>query len=463
MGFNGVFSANGEAWRRQTDGDGELRSPAHQDLFPGARQVTERFEKRWRRAAAAGETIDLQADLMRYTVDVTSGSLRVDINTLESDDEVIQAHLDQIFPALFQRLMAPFPYWTWLKQELDGHLKALHEAVAGFIAQARQRMAGESRLREAPTNLIEAMIAARDNPDSGLTDADVAGNVLTMLLAGEDTTANTLAWMIYLLHRIPTRCRAREEVLKDASLRHDGAAVPSMRASTRPCAQAGGADHHPAAHARHDGRRHRGSEGTLLMCLMRAAATDERRFPTRALRSRRWLSGASAASPKRVSMPFGAGPRLCRALSRDSRDEDGDGDAAQQLRDRERRHARRRRGARAPGVHNVPRGPAPQAKSEGEGELAALDARDDLGQLLVARRGHADLGALARDVAVHRVDLGAPAFEDVLRHRGTLDVARGFEPAFGTISASTSASALASPSFARAICSGSAPRIFSSW
>ena len=48
------------------------------------------------------------------------------------------------------------------------------------------------------------------------------------------------------------------------------------------------------------------------MCLMRAGATDERRFPdARAFDPARWLSGATAASPKRVSMPFGAGPRLC--------------------------------------------------------------------------------------------------------------------------------------------------------
>jgi cytochrome P450 len=50
----------------------------------------------------------------------------------------------------------------------------------------------------------------------------------------------------------------------------------------------------------------------LLMCLMRAGATDERRFPdARAFDPARWLTGAAASSPKRVSMPFGAGPRLC--------------------------------------------------------------------------------------------------------------------------------------------------------
>jgi cytochrome P450 len=319
MGFNGVFSANGEAWRRQRPMVMASFDPRHiKTYFPALARVTERFAKRWRRAAAAGETIDLQADLMRYTVDVTSGlAFGVDINTLESDDEVIQAHLDQIFPALFQRLMAPFPYWTWLRnRKLDGHLKALHEAVAGFIAQARQRMAGDPRLREAPTNLIEAMIAARDNPDSGLTDADVAGNVLTMLLAGEDTTANTLAWMIYLLHGHPDQLRrAREEVLgKDLHHYESMTALPFIDACINETMRLKPVAPIIILQPTRD-TMVAGIEvpkGTLLMCLMRAAATDERRFPdARAFDPGRWLSGASAASPKRVSMPFGAGPRLC--------------------------------------------------------------------------------------------------------------------------------------------------------
>jgi cytochrome P450 len=280
--------------------------------------VTERFERRWRRAAAAGETIDLQADLMRYTVDVTSGlAFGVDINTLESDEEVIQTHLDQVFPALFRRLMAPFPYWTWLRnRNLDRHLLALQRAVQDFIGQARHRMQANPALRDNPTNLIEAMIAARDNPGSGVTDADVAGNVLTMLLAGEDTTANTLAWMIYLLYRHPDALRrAREEVLgKDLHNYESMTALPFVDACinetmrlkpvapiiilqpTRDTVVAG----------------IEVPKGTILMCLMRAGAIDERRFPdARAFDPARWLSGATAASAKRVSMPFGAGPRLC--------------------------------------------------------------------------------------------------------------------------------------------------------
>jgi cytochrome P450 len=319
MGFNGVFSANGDAWRRQRPMVMASFDPRHiKTYFPALARVTERFEKRWRRAAAAGETIDLQADLMRYTVDVTSGlAFGVDINTLESDEEVIQTHLDQIFPALFKRLMAPYPYWTWLRnRNLDRHLDALQRAVQDFIGQARRRMQANPALRDNPTNLIEAMIAARDNPDSELTDADVAGNVLTMLLAGEDTTANTLAWMIYLLYRHPDALRrAREEVLgKDLHNYESMTALPFVDACinetmrlkpvapiiilqpTRDTVVAG----------------IEVPKGTILMCLMRAGAIDERRFPdARAFDPARWLSGATAGSPKRVSMPFGAGPRLC--------------------------------------------------------------------------------------------------------------------------------------------------------
>ena len=54
---------------------------------------------------------------MRFTVDAISGlAFGADINTLESDDDVIQRHLDKIFPALFRRLLAPLPTWRWWKR-----------------------------------------------------------------------------------------------------------------------------------------------------------------------------------------------------------------------------------------------------------------------------------------------------------------------------------------------------------
>ena len=319
MGFNGVFSAGGEAWRRQRPmvmaGFDPGRIKAY---FPGLLKVTERFERRWRRAASTGATIDLQADLMRYTVDVTAGlAFGADINTIESDTDVIQQHLDKVLPSLFKRLMAPFPTWRWLRnRSVDRHLEALQAAVAQFITQARARMDANPALRSQPTNLIESMIAARDTEGSGVDDADVAGNVLTMLLAGEDTTANTLAWMIYLLSRHPDAlARAQAEVSgKDLRKYENVMALPYVEACINETMRLKPVAPILMLEPIRDTRigELEVPAGTLLMCLMRAGATDERRFAdAQAFDPERWFSGTSASSAKRVAMPFGAGPRLC--------------------------------------------------------------------------------------------------------------------------------------------------------
>ena len=327
MGFDGLFSANGEHWKRQRPMVLAGLDPTHiKAFFPTLVKVTERLAGRWRRAAASGAAFDLQADLMRYTVDVTAGlTFGTDINTIESDEEVIQSHLDKVLPALFKRLYSPVSYWKVVKlpsdRALDRHLAALHEAVDGFIAAARRRLAQQPALREHPTNLIEAMVAARDREGSGVTDSDVSGNMLTMLLAGEDTTANTLAWMTWLLHTHPEAGRRAaaevREVLGDGrvplrpedlsrldfveacaheTMRLKPVAPMNVSQVARDTVVAG--VELPA--------------GTLVLCLMRPPAIDERHFPdAEAFHPERWLSGASASSAKRVAMPFGAGPRIC--------------------------------------------------------------------------------------------------------------------------------------------------------
>jgi cytochrome P450 len=331
FGFGGLFSSNGEDWKRQRPMVLSGLDPTHvKAFFPALLKVTGRLAGRWQRAAAERQDIDLQADLMRYTVDVTAGlAFGSDINTIESDDEVIQQHLDKVLPALFRRLMAPVSYWHYFRlpsdRAFDRHLVALRQAVDGFIVEARKRLAHHPELREHPTNLIESMVAAREVPDSGLSDADVSGNVLTMLLAGEDTTANTLAWFIWLLqqnatarerltqevHRVlgPERRMARHEQL--AELHYlDACAHETMRIkpivplqttqAVRDTVLGGVAL--PA--------------GTLVMCVMRPATVDARHFPNpQAFTPERWLGEEAAeqalSSPKRVAMPFGAGPRMC--------------------------------------------------------------------------------------------------------------------------------------------------------
>jgi cytochrome P450 len=57
MGFGGVFSANGEQWKRQRPMVMAGFDPAHiRKYFPTLVKVTERFVRRWQRAASSDHT-----------------------------------------------------------------------------------------------------------------------------------------------------------------------------------------------------------------------------------------------------------------------------------------------------------------------------------------------------------------------------------------------------------------------
>ena len=326
----GVFGASGDMWRSQRRMVMAGFDPAHvKNYFPSLLNVARRLGGRWQSAAQQGRSIDLQADLMRYTVDTIAGlAFGAEVNTLESDEDVIQKHLDKLLPALMRRVLAPLPIWRWFRTSADRQLERsiveVKAAVTGFIEQARARMRADPSLRENPRNLLEAMIAAADEPDSGIDDQQVVGNVFTMLLAGEDTTANTIAWMIYLLWRNPNAlARATQEVRQIAG----NAAAPTLEQMSKldfieACANETMRLKPVATQLAMQALRDTTigdvqiSENTVVICVMRRDSVSDSHMPRAAnFEPDRWLNegspGLEANTAKRISMPFGAGPRIC--------------------------------------------------------------------------------------------------------------------------------------------------------
>jgi cytochrome P450 len=329
---SGVFNATGEAWKRQRRMVMHGFDPTHvRRYFPSLQGVAQRLGARWQKAAVAGQVIDLQADLMRYTVDTIAGlAFGAEVNTLESDDNVIQRHLDKIFPAISRRILAPLPVWRWWTSAADRALAhslvEVNAAVRGFIAQARERLRAEPDRRDNPHNLLEAMITAADAPDSGIDDTQVAGNVLTMLLAGEDTTANTLAWMIHLLWQNPQAlARATEEVRRVCGAAGEAAPTLAMIEQldyVEACAHETMRLKPVAPMMPQEALRDtvvgdvQITAGMIVFGLMRRDAVSDDFVPHAAdFDPERWLAdgtpGQTASSAKRISMPFGAGPRIC--------------------------------------------------------------------------------------------------------------------------------------------------------
>ena len=325
----GVFSAEGEDWMRQRRMVMSSFAPGHvRAYFPALIKVALRLRSRWQKAARAGEAINLQADLMRFTVDAIAGlAFGKEINTLESGEDVIQRHLDKVLPSIFRRAFSFFPYWRYFKlqvdRELDRSVGVIQTTIHEFVAQARQRLRDSPELRAQPRNLLEAMVLAADQPDSGLGDEQVVGNVLTMLLAGEDTTANTLAWMIHLLNRNPVALqRLQQEVRSlapdpagftleslDQLVYLDACASETMR--LKPVAP------FIILHALRDSTVGEVAvpKGTMVWGVLRHDSVGERHFADPlAFKPERWLADAPTpltSAAKRSAMPFGSGPRMC--------------------------------------------------------------------------------------------------------------------------------------------------------
>ncbi|MYE00420.1 MAG: cytochrome P450 [Alphaproteobacteria bacterium] len=334
MKLKGVFASEGEDWRRQRRiVVAALNRHKLEDFFPKLSLTAGRLCRRWEGAADRGEPVDLCRDLMRFTVDVTMQlAFGVDANTLETPGPVIQRHLDKVFPVLHRRTNAPFTYWRWFRlpsdRALDKALVAIEREVGEMVRAARKRMAADPD-RE-PADFLEAILAAVAEEGSGFSDEEIFANAGTLLLAGEDTTANSLAWAMHYFTVYPELFeRARRETdaliaparaLEDLEQANrlpflDAFCNEVMR--IRPVAPIHVVE--PVADTEILGCAV--PRGTPIIMLLRHAATREEHFAGGdRFDPERWLAPPeSRPSPhdRRVFLPFGGGPRLCpgRALA----------------------------------------------------------------------------------------------------------------------------------------------------
>ncbi|PCJ01143.1 MAG: cytochrome P450 [Flavobacteriales bacterium] len=208
IGVHGVFNAEGDVWKthRRIVNKG-LDVKHQQQFYPEILISLERLFNKWDNISSKNQVLNIQQDLLRFTVDVTTSlAFGYKMNTLEQEGDVIQNHLEKIFPMIFKRMNDPFPFWRYYRTKkdkiFDNAVLEINKLIDEFILDGKKKLKDNPALREHPTNFLESLLVAAEEEDT-LTDEDVRGNLLTILMAGEDTTAHTLAWSIYLLAQHP--------------------------------------------------------------------------------------------------------------------------------------------------------------------------------------------------------------------------------------------------------------------
>jgi cytochrome P450 len=204
----GLLTSEGELHRRQR----RLAQPAfHRDRIAAYAatmvRLSEATNARWR----AGAVVDMHKEMMRLTLAIAA-------ETLFSAD--VEREADEIGSALttsmnmFGRLNSPYgPLLDRLPLPSTRRFERARERLEATIYRiiAERRASSEAR-----DDLLSMLLSAQDEESAageGMTDLQVRDEVLTLFLAGHETTANALTWSWLLLADHPeVAARLRDEL-----------------------------------------------------------------------------------------------------------------------------------------------------------------------------------------------------------------------------------------------------------
>lgn len=198
---NGLLTVDAEQWRRQRRAVAPMFARrAITNYARPMKAVADQLVHRWR-ARPDGSVLDVAQEATGATLDVlqrTIFSNGIGRSTQEFREEM-RTYFDsigRIDPFDIFGLPAFLPRWT--KWRARPAMRFFNDAVGRLTAE-RQRL-----LREhpggCPDDILTLLLEARDpETGQGLSKEEVRANVVTLIAAGHETTANALTWAMFLL------------------------------------------------------------------------------------------------------------------------------------------------------------------------------------------------------------------------------------------------------------------------
>lgn len=189
---NGLVTSEGDFWKRQR----RIAQPAfHRERLAGFGKVMTRAASEMVDRWELGKPFDFAAEMMRCTLRVVGETLLSSDVTGEADS--VGVALTEVLEHLIHRTLHPFSAPEWIptpgNQRFKRSLEQLDKVVLDLIAQRRKG--------GGPKDDLLAMLMESRDPETGegMTDEQLRDEVMTIFLAGHETTANNLSWTMMLL------------------------------------------------------------------------------------------------------------------------------------------------------------------------------------------------------------------------------------------------------------------------
>jgi cytochrome P450 len=299
---NGLVTSEGEQWRRQQRWLRKFFTPRAADGYGELiTTVIERKLDRW----SSGEIVDLHEEILDVSLEVVCRALfGLDASRLKP---LIRAAAEAVQGWHKACLAQCLPYPHLLPTRANFRYRRLtwplDRAVYALIREAR---AGGG----AGHGLLGGMLAVKDEQDgSRITDREIRDQVVTLFLAGHDTTASSLSFALYELSHCPDLQARIADDLRCGS--ESGALELSIKEALRL---------YPAVHivgrtALRDVRlgRYLVRKGEEVLVPLYVMQRSPKLFPRpEAFEPERWANAsAQAACPRHAHIPFSVGARVC--------------------------------------------------------------------------------------------------------------------------------------------------------
>jgi cytochrome P450 len=312
----GLLTTNGEEWKRHR----RIAQPSfHRQRVAsfGALMVrhTRRALERWK-ALGDGAELELHGEMMRLTLEIVCEALfSVDLEKGGVKADGIAAAMESTLRTINERVndLIALPMWlpTPTHLEFKRQRRVIDELVTGIIRERRGAPPAD--------DLLSMLMEARDEEGPSLDDGELRDEVMTMVLAGHETTANALAFTFMLLSRHPEVRGLLEGSVQGALGDREAAAgdVPALQ-YTRQVVEESMRLYPPAwalsrqAVDEDTVLGYRVPKGALVSVVQWLTHRDPRFWPEpEKFDPTRFEPGAAAARHRFASFPFGAGPRLC--------------------------------------------------------------------------------------------------------------------------------------------------------
>ena len=192
-----TFTAMGDDWRRKRlTVQPSFRNASISNLATIMTDCIEDFLTEWESQCDRGNTIELSAEMMHLTLKVVVKAL---FSSTLSDTDF--KDITKVFKPLLEAVNARISFPVKMLYRLPLNKNKKYQGYIETLDIIIYRIIGDRRLaNNKPTDLLQMLMDATDEETSlPLTDIELRNELMTMFIAGHETTANAMSWLWTIL------------------------------------------------------------------------------------------------------------------------------------------------------------------------------------------------------------------------------------------------------------------------